>query len=62
MRRDSLWYGIAACWAFAAALGLIRHHARQALPAILFAIVFALVGVWIGKRDQAIRRRRTTRI
>jgi hypothetical protein len=58
MRRDYLWYGIAACWGVAAAIGLVRHHTQQAIPAIFFGIVFAVVGVWIGPRDQAIRERR----
>jgi uncharacterized membrane protein YhaH (DUF805 family) len=58
MRRDYLWYGIAVCWATAAVVGMLRHHTQQAIPAAFFAIVFAVVGVWIGKRDQAIRARR----
>jgi hypothetical protein len=58
MRRDYLWYGIAICWALAAAIGMLRHHTQQALPAAFFAIVFAVVGVWIGRRDQAVRKRR----
>lgn len=57
MRRDFLWYGIAICWAVAAAVGLLRHHIPQAMPALLFAVAFALVGVWIGKRDQGLRQR-----
>jgi prolipoprotein diacylglyceryltransferase len=59
MRRDHLWYGIAVCWGIAAAIGLLRHHAQEALPALFFAIAFALVGVWIGKRDRDMHRRRS---
>jgi hypothetical protein len=59
MRREILWYGIALAWAVAAAVGLIRHHDQQAFPALLFALIFAFVGYRLGKRDQALRNRRT---
>jgi hypothetical protein len=58
MRRHLLWYGIAACWSIAALAGLVLHHAQQALPAAVCALVFAAIGVWIGKWDAAARARR----
>lgn len=58
MRRHILWYGIALCWSAAALAGLLLHHAQQALPAAVCALVFAAIGVWIGRRDQAARSRR----
>jgi hypothetical protein len=59
MRRHLLWYGIAACWALAGTAGILLHHAQQAAPALIFALLFAAVGYWIGKRDAALRQRRT---
>ena len=61
MRRHFIWYGLAIGWAIAAIAGFFRHHAPQAVPAAIFAVVFALVGVVIAKRDATIRQRRTQR-
>jgi tellurite resistance protein TehA-like permease len=61
MRREFLWYGIALCWAIASFVGLLLRHRTEALPALFFALVFAAVGVWIGKHDEALRRRRSSR-
>jgi uncharacterized membrane protein YfcA len=60
MRREFLWYGIASAWAIAAIVGLLQHHYQQALPALLFALVFAFVGQRIARRDQALRERRAS--
>jgi hypothetical protein len=61
MRREILWYGIAIAWAIAAVIGLIQQHRQQAIPALLFALVFAFIGYRIGKRDQALRERRSSK-
>jgi hypothetical protein len=59
MRRSYIWYGLALGWGIAALAGLLRHHAPQAWPAALFAVFFAILGVWIGRRDENLRRQRT---
>ena len=58
MRRHLIWYGLAIGWALAALTGFLRHHAPQAVPAAIFALVFAIIGLVFAKRDAAIRQRR----
>jgi hypothetical protein len=59
VRRHYIWYGLGAGWGIAAAVGLLRHHAAQAVPAAVFAVLFIAAGVWIGRRDEAMRNRRS---
>jgi hypothetical protein len=58
VRRHYIWYGLGAGWGLAAAIGLMRHHGTQAAPAAIFALMFVAAGIWIGRRDEAIRTRR----
>jgi hypothetical protein len=59
MRRHYIWYCLAVGWGIAAVIGFLRHHGPQAVPALIFAILFAVLGIGIGKRDDALRKQRT---
>ncbi len=61
MRRHFIWYGLAVGWSLAALIGFMQHHTAQAVPALVFALLFALAGVWIGRRD-ALARSRVPRV
>ena len=61
MRRHFIWFGLAIGWGIAALVGFLRHHSPQAAPAALFALLFAVIGFLISKRDASIRNKRTSR-
>jgi membrane protease YdiL (CAAX protease family) len=57
MRRHFLWYGLAAAWTLAALAGFLHGHVPEAAPALATAVVFAAVGVAMGRRDAGLRQR-----
>jgi hypothetical protein len=49
MRREILWYLIAAAWWVDSALAWYNHRPRQALLACIFACCFFMVGFFLQR-------------
>lgn len=59
MRRDILWYVLAAFWAAIALAGLLRHRNGNAVLEGAVAVLFIVIGVAIKRRDAAVAARYT---
>ena len=61
MRRYVIWFVLACLWGAIAAVGLVRHRTSNALLEGVFAVLFAVVGIFVKRRDAAIAARYTAR-
>jgi hypothetical protein len=57
MRRSIIWYILACLWGAIAIAGLIRHRTANAALEGAFAVVFAIIGIVVQRRDAAIAGR-----
>ena len=53
MQRYVIWYVLACLWGALALFGLVRHRTANAALEALFALLFAIIGVFIKRRDAA---------
>jgi heme/copper-type cytochrome/quinol oxidase subunit 4 len=61
MRRHLIWYILAVLWGAIAVAGFVRHRTANAGLEAVFALIFAIIGVFVQRRDAAIAARYTAR-
>ena len=61
MRRYVIWYILAVLWGAIAVAGFLRHRTANAGLEAVFALIFAIVGVFVHRRDASIAARYTAR-
>jgi Flp pilus assembly protein TadG len=61
MRRYVIWYVLACLWAAIAIAGLARHRTGNAALEGAFAVLFAIIGVFVKRRDALAAARHTAR-
>lgn len=53
MQRYMIWYVLACLWGAIAIAGLVRHRTANAALEALSALLFAIIGVFVKRRDAA---------
>jgi uncharacterized membrane protein YfcA len=53
MQRYVIWYVLACLWGAIAIAALIRHRTPNAALEAIFAVLFAVIGVFMKQRDAA---------
>jgi hypothetical protein len=61
MRRYVIWYVLACLWGAIAIAGLVRHRTANAALEAVFALLFAVIGFFVKRRDAAVAARYTAR-
>lgn len=61
MRRHLIWYVLACLWGAIAIAGFVRHRTANAALEAVFAVLFAIIGIVVQRRDAAIVARYTAR-
>lgn len=53
MQRYVIWYVLACLWGAIAIAGLLRHRTANAALEAIFALLFAIIGFFMKRRDAA---------
>jgi threonine/homoserine/homoserine lactone efflux protein len=53
MQRYVIWYVLACLWAVIAIAGRVRHRTATAALEAIFALLFAIIGLFMKRRDAA---------